>query len=312
MTAKAAATPMRKAPLFTPYVVVWGMFGIMALGLLAVLGFAPGWLDDLRPGARFVDPQTNRGARAAARLAADVDNLKSSISQIQLDLSKMRTDLATQNAQHKAVSSQVANLQARVNSFMTETASNTKPDKSGTEKSDGDTPDAVAETKPTAKAATAQAKKPSAKTAPAANDRMATAPAAASRGAAVTPRVINADAAAAPSSLETGSVNKPKTADAITFGPAVVKPAPQKLGVKLSSGASVESLRLSWGLLSEIHGDKLGRLQPRYTTRGDSTFPEYDLIAGPVNSQADANKLCKELTAQGVTCAISTFAGNVL
>ena len=76
MTASPNAHPLRKAPLFTPYVVVWTTLGALSFGFLMVLGLAPEWLDDLRPVSSYTFPQNNQGQRAAARLAADLGQLK--------------------------------------------------------------------------------------------------------------------------------------------------------------------------------------------------------------------------------------------
>lgn len=295
MASKPNTTPIRKVPLFTPYVVVWSMFGMLSFGLLAVLGLAPEWLDDLRPAATFADPQGNQGQRAAARLAADIEELKSSVGQMQLDLAKVKTDLVTQVEQQKTVSTEMAALQSRLMPATTPDAApaaNVAP--AATPSRDASTVDTtVTDTK-------------SIDTKPEA------APATKPETSAAKPRVINADAGKASDALETGSLNKPQ-ANPVTFGPATVKPAPvEKLGIKISTAASVDSLRLSWELLSELHADKLGKLQPRYRANANPTNPGYDLIAGPLKSQSEAAKVCKSFTDIGMSCSVNTFGGNAL
>lgn len=283
MHAKPNSTPIRKVPIFTPYVVVWSMFGVLSFGLLAVLGLAPEWLDDFRPAATFSDPQGNHGQRAAARLAAEVDELKTSVGQIQLDLTQMRTDIVAQGEQQKTVSSEVAALQSRLTS----------------------TPETETLDKPAAQEVTVENK-----TEPKTEKKTTEAV----EATADKPRVINADATKADTKLETGSLQKKAETEIVSFGPAVVKPAApaKKVGIKLSSGASLDSLRLSWALLSELHGEKLRDLAPRYTTTGSAANPEYDLVAGPIKSEADAAKICKSFTSEGVPCAIGTYGGNAL
>lgn len=277
--------PMRKAPLFTPYVVVWTMFGVLSVGLLGVIGLAPEWLDDLRPAASFADPQSNQGQRAAARVAADLNALKDSVSKVQLDLAKVATDVAQQSEQQKVIGAQLSALEARVQPqtpVATEASIVPKYVAPGT-------------------AAVTAAAPPPTPAAPAAGEP------------ARTPKVINADATAAPVGLETGSVAPAKVAsEPISFGPAVVKPAPQPFGIKLSSGASQDSLRLSWSLLAEKYGDSLKGLEPRYTAGGDAANPNYDLIAGPLKSKAEAARACKTLAAKGVPCIVGAFAGEAL
>jgi hypothetical protein len=126
--------------------------------------------------------------------------------------------------------------------------------------------------------------------------------------------VINADASSLAAALETGSVTtapKPAT-DVISFGPAVVKPAPKPVGVKISTGASLDSLRLSWSMLAEKHGDTLKSMEARYVTSGDAQNPTYDLVAGPLKSKSEANKVCKSLAAKGVPCSVGPFGGEAL
>lgn len=293
MTVSTQSHPIRKAPLFTPYVVVWSMFGALSFGVLMVLGLAPDWLDDLRPATAFSDPQSNHGQRAAARIAADIGELKDAVSQVHLELSKMKTDVAMQDAQHKAVANQVSSLEARISRAL---------------------PAAAVETSAPPVEAAAQ-------------------PAPAVGGEHVgtdvvnvpvkTLKVINAAPASAGSALETGSVNgqagQSKTAKTATadqqvaaFDTAVSKTAPQPVGVKLSTGPSLDSLRLSWSMLADKHGDALSNLEARYITSGDNLNPTYDLVAGPVKSKADAARVCKVLTQRGVPCAVGGFDGSTL
>lgn len=290
MTTQPKPVQIRKAPVFTKYVVVWSMLGTLSFGLLMVIGLAPEWLDDLRPASLGADPQSNQGQRAAARLAADFNALKDSVAQIQLDLSKVKTDVASQSEQQKAVSAQVTSIEMRM----------ATPQDAAKIEVAVPPPLLSAET-----AAPAQAIDPAATT--------AAKPAAPLP--ARTPKVINADATAS-ASLETGSVSAPAkiaaATEAISFGPAIVKAAPKPLGVKISSGASTDSLRLSWSLLAEKHGDALKGLEARYTSAGDDVNPSFDLFAGPIKSRAEAAKVCKNLTAKGVPCTVGAFAGEAL
>lgn len=124
--------------------------------------------------------------------------------------------------------------------------------------------------------------------------------------------------------IETGSVKPPPAtapapatpvaaAEPPPFGPAVVKPAAGPVAVQIATGASVDSLRLSWNLLSETHADSLKNLEPRYNMSVDSSGLVYNLMAGPVNSEAEAKKMCKALAAKAVPCKIvGEFGGAAL
>ena len=302
--------PFRKTPLFTPYVVVWAMFGALSFGYLSILALAPEWLEDLRPSGMTADPQNNQGQRAAARLASDVNGLQNSVAQIQLDLAQIKTDLETQSDRGKSVEGKVGAIEQKLTPNPAIEAA---------------APQAVpAETPVPAAAAVATGDAPqqtsSVATTTLTTSEIATAIAAPVNDPVVSetaaqPTVLNAAPPAPAAALETGSVNKaPKTAgaDAISFGPAIVKPAAKPLGVQISSGASVDSLRLSWSLLSDKHGDTLKNMQPRVVASGDEANPSFNLVAGPVKSRVEAAKVCKALAARNVPCKIGAFAGEAL
>ena len=306
MTSSPQAHPIRKAPLFTPYVVIWSMFGALSLGFLMVLGLAPEWLDDLRP-VSFGDPQSNQGQRAAARMAADLDQMKNNIAQVQLELSKVKTDVELQGTHQSLIKEQVASLETRISAGLPAAALETA-------------------TPPTSQQQQAQTQAPAQSAQSGSSDAV--------KSPVKTLKVINADTKAAGAPLETGSVSgqAPKAvkaaatqakvaADKASVDKAIsesaafstaVTPAPRPLGVKISTGASVESLRLSWGLLAERHADALTNLEARYTTTGDAANPTYDLVAGPISSKADAGKVCKTLIQRGVPCTVSGFSGDAL
>lgn len=291
-TTTPTAQPLRKAPLFTPYVVVWSMFGALSFGFLMVLGLAPEWLDDLRPATTFSDPQSNQGQRAAARMAADISELKDSVAQVHLELSKIKTDVAMQGAQQKSVADQLTSLEARISGALPAAALETS----------SPAEEAVTPSPPAESGERSAVKSP-----------------------VKTLKVINANPTAG-AALETGSVSgqatqlKPTKPQATTdkgnqvaaFDTAITKTTPSPVGIKISTGASVDTLRLSWGLLSEKHRDALDNLEPRYTEGGDASNPTYDLVAGPLPSRADAVRVCKTLTQRGVACTVGGFTGEAL
>jgi hypothetical protein len=321
MTPADAPQKLRKAPIFTAYEVVWSTLGTLALGVLMVLALAPDWLDDLKPASFSADPQSNQAQRASARLAADVNALKQSVAQVQLDLAQVKTDVASNSEQQRYVATQVTTLESRLGAG---------PSTPQIEATAGAAPAAPTQAPAhqqvqtlrgyaTPKEATAAAAPiPAAPSAEAAAEP--TPPAASSAHA---PKVINADASVISTGLTTGTVsdvgnvpaNAPTTtaaSNAISFGPAVVKPAPKPLGIKLASGASVDSLRLSWSLLADKHSEALKSLEARFVTGGDVQNPNFDLVAGPIKSKAQANKVCKDLAAKGVPCTVGAFGGEAL
>ena len=106
----------------------------------------------------------------------------------------------------------------------------------------------------------------------------------------------------------------PDMAELVTFGPAVVKPTPDPVGLKISNSPSLDALRLSWNLLADRHSAQLRNLEARYLIRapeGDKDA-SFDLIAGPIKTQAEAKRLCKALAAKNIPCQVGTFGGNQL
>ena len=51
---------------------------------------------------------------------------------------------------------------------------------------------------------------------------------------------------------------------------------------------------MSWLALRDQHGDALGSLQPRFVPPRNGNGP-YRLVAGPLPSKADADKVCAEM-----------------
>lgn len=275
---------VRKTPIFTPYVIVWTMMGVFSIGYLSVAALAPDWLDDLTPASLSADASTNQGQRANARLAAELSGVRDSIAQIQLDLSRIKTEVTASAERERGYAAQLAAVERRVDAGGQVQAA------ASAETRNPSTADATG-------AGSSEKSKTSAPTA-------STPPA--------QPTVINADTADA-SRLVTGSVTTPSANDKpISFGPAIVKPAAKPVGLQISKGASVDSLRLSWSLLSERHGDVLKNLEPRFTAGGDAGAPSFDLVAGPLKSKAEATRACKALAAKNVPCQVTDYTGDAL
>ncbi len=104
----------------------------------------------------------------------------------------------------------------------------------------------------------------------------------------------------------------------VLFGEAVVTPNQNSqeppLAVELATGPSVSSLRLSWNLLMERYGPTLQGLQPRYVANSPpgAVHQSYNLVAGPVTTSLEAQKICQVMRGNGLPCAISIFSGSAL
>jgi hypothetical protein len=129
-------------------------------------------------------------------------------------------------------------------------------------------------------------------------------PAAASPPARKKPAVAKAPEAAK-KDIETGSIEKKA---AVAAKPAAAAPA--AVGVLLATGPSVDSLRLSWNILNDRHADAVRTLQPRYVVSGKDSERTYGLVAGPMQTVADAKAVCKIMADRGEQCEVSQFRGN--
>ena len=112
-----------------------------------------------------------------------------------------------------------------------------------------------------------------------------------------------------PAPLETGSITS-KTE--IIFGEAVVKPVSQAdFAVQLGAGSSLQALRQSWDQLVERHKGSLAALKPRVVApRAEGGT--YRLLAGPVPTKADADRICTELNVGSKACFATAYAGAPL
>jgi len=82
--------------------------------------------------------------------------------------------------------------------------------------------------------------------------------------------------------------------------------------VQLASGPSLDALRSSWRVLRDQHSDALGPLQPRYVSpRGGGNGP-FGLVAGPLASKADAEKVCTDIGLTRKDCFVTTSLGRPL
>ncbi len=81
-------------------------------------------------------------------------------------------------------------------------------------------------------------------------------------------------------------------------------------GLLVASGPSLESIRLSWTVLSQTHGTVLGALEPRLVPSNDGSA--FQLIAGPFATDAEALKACLALKARGVGCKPAEYTGAPL
>jgi hypothetical protein len=124
---------------------------------------------------------------------------------------------------------------------------------------------------------------------------------------------VRSDGAAG--AIETGSIATPAPAQAspvIVFGqPVVTQRKAMSYGVQLSAGPSLDGLKLAWAKLAEKHAGSLAALQPRYVKPRNEGGP-YRLLAGPLPSKADAERVCAEMGAGRNECFATIYMGEPL
>jgi hypothetical protein len=101
--------------------------------------------------------------------------------------------------------------------------------------------------------------------------------------------------------IETGSI-EPK--------PAAAPAKPAQVGVLLATGPSLDALRLSWTILNDRAGDTVRTLHPRYVVSGKDADRTFGLVAGPLETVADAKAMCKTMSDRGMACEVSQYRGN--
>jgi hypothetical protein len=290
MTKPAIDKPVRRSAIFTPYAALWSTLGTLGLAYLGVAVFQPDWLNSLTPESARIEHSAETQA-TLMKLSADVDGLKSSMASLQLDVSSVKSEVSNQMQRTDILNTQVTAIEDKMR---------------------------LAEAPPAA--ASASQVHTGTDVIGAVDDGPGPFIDMPAEQASPQTKIINA--APEKSQIVTGSVDKapvkakPKASaansDEISFGPAIVKPVKKPIGIALASSSSVEGLRLNWSQLAQQHGDKLKKLKARYTTNGDPANPSFNLIAGPVKTKAEAVKLCTDLQAMAVSCAVGDFTGNAL
>ena len=267
------------------YLLTWGLLAAGGLVYLASLAWHPE-LFSASPQVAKADPTL----QAANRALAEVGTVRRTVTEIQSDLSRLKGAIDRREAEDKAAQARLAALEERVTTLAPQQAA------------------AEAVPAPTARLRTLEKSKQVVEK----GKTVAEPPNAPTRIISVT----EAPKAATPApevkteeqKIETGSIVAPVE---ITFGEPEVTPAKQAFAVQLAAGPSLESLRLSWNLLRERHGGALASLQPRFLPPRSEGGP-YRLLAGPLPTKADADKICEGLGTGRKGCFSTPYVGQPL
>lgn len=322
-TTTPGAETARKSRLASPYVMIWVALTAISILYLALLATNPTMVASAL-GAKTADHDQQQ---ANAIISTELERLQSEIARLSSEIQAVRTDVSTGADRERELLERVAALEAPQTGADAQKVAALSP-----------------QAQKQAAAAAAKAQKVGGQLSattpqPAAGLTVAQVPpkAAAAPKKQLAPAAVpgapaaqaTAQAQAAPGDqlgLETGSVGL----DGVNFGTATVTPAqgapqqvaaaaptatppqPKSVGIQIASGPSVQSLRLSWTLLSERHGASLSRYQPRYTVGATEQGVTYDLVVGPFANANDARQVCAELAASATPCSLQPFRGDAL
>lgn len=263
------------------YYLVWGLFAVGGLAYLA--SFAPhlGLNLAAKEEQPVVDPEA--GLRVANQALSEVGNVQRSVSELRKDIGQLKQAVDQREAQERESQARIASLEERVTAL-------------------GPPPVAAAEpsshVRTVEKGAAVGEKKAAGRRTPARGVAEAAGGNSQPGPPGETPKV------------ETGSIATPPGV-AVTFGaPKVTPTREQAYSVQVAAGPSLDALRQTWSTLAERHG-ALALLKPRYVApkAGSSV---YRLVAGPLASRADAEKVCADMGVGPQGCLPTTAVGEPL
>lgn len=290
----------RSAKFAKAYAAAWTVLAAIALIYIVTVTVRPAFLSEMLALDIEAEPApaaaVNQGqSQAVARFATDIGGLKSTVGEIQQSVSALRSTVDAIAVRDKDTADRLARLEEQARPHVAEAPK--------------EAPKTAAQ-----KQAEARAQR--------AAERAAKAAAASAAAPSPPVTMLNAKPEPAASPISTGSLQQapaaadlpapPPAATPPSFGPGAVKvsPAPQPMAVELSSGPSLDALRLNWSLLSDRHPAALKNLEARYTNAGEGQ--PYQLVAGPLGSPEEAARVCAQLKAKQVGCRITGFGGNAL
>jgi hypothetical protein len=281
--AEDAVHHARSGRLIKAYLLTWAVLALGGLGYLGTLVWQPDFFVPAPPPSPQI-AESEQAVRTATRALTEVGAMRRSVTEVQKDLGQVRQTIEQRDQHDKATLSRLSALEEQVTTLSTQMATPSAP---------------AAKEKAQPKVAIEKSKQ---KTEPRPAVRViSVAPQAAARAP-------ERDDAAQPP-LETGSL--PQQAP-IAFGEAVVTPSSSRFfAIQLASGPSLDALRLSWSLLVERNGATLAGLQPRYVPPRREGGA-YRLVAGPIPSKLEAERICGELQSGRTGCASAEFTGEPL
>jgi SPOR domain len=278
------------------YLLTWGLLAAGGLTYLASLAWHP-QLFSVQQRPQMAE--TDAGVQAANRALAEVGSVRRTVTEIQKDVGRIKDTIGQRELEEKAAQARLSALEDRVTTMATTPIAQATPESAPTAKSrSSDKGRATAEKRQ------AGAEPPRAPTHIITLTETPAVPVPAAKAQEGSPR---AETQTAPPKIETGSIPAPAV---ITFGEPEVTPAREAFAVQVAAGPSLDALRLSWSVLVERHS-ALGSLQPRFVgPRKDGGH--YRLLAGPLPSKAEADKVCDAMGVGKQGCLSTPYIGDPL
>ncbi len=96
------------------YLAAWALLAALAVGYLAALAVRPDLVAEHIPMFRQGEPETNQGQRATSRALAEVQSLRQSISQVQMDMARLRADVSGSEERQRTMSTRLAFVEDKI------------------------------------------------------------------------------------------------------------------------------------------------------------------------------------------------------
>jgi SPOR domain len=265
--------PARSRRFIKVYLFTWGLLAVGALAYLAMLAFPP---QAASPPQAAVTPPASGGPGESKAIA----EVRGSLSEIRKDVTELQSSVGERVENEKVVKTRLTALEERVSTIDTPplpAADGSREVPKDSEALAGDAQDkAAAETAPSPR---------------------------------VKPPFVPIETGSIASREEAAPQEQAK--EEIVFGEAVITRGGKEFAVQLAAAATLNALKQSWGQLAERHAGALGHLRPTVVApRGEGGA--YRLIAGPLATKADAERVCSELGVGPKGCFPTSYSGAPL
>jgi hypothetical protein len=285
-----AGSPRRSGRFIRAYLITWGLLAAIALAYLASLAWPPTLA---KPPARsqIAESEPTQTIRVVSKALAEIGLVRRSVTDLQKEVGDLKETVGERTADTKKLETRVTAIEERLSTYDANLA-------------------AAAAAQQQSQAAEKVAKAPVQKQSqePRQPTRII------SQAAPSTVPQAGPKGDGPPVPLETGSITTTATRKPSGFGTVVTRAedaATTAYAVQLAAGPSLPALRRAWGELVERHGMALAPLHPRVVPPRNEGGP-YRLLAGPLPTRSDADKVCAEMRVGRNGCFSTTYIGEPL